>query len=152
MYTFNAIEMACPMPVAFMYARQVENWPDLLSHYRWVRFHRGESWNGGTVEMAAIRRFGPFSWPVWWISEMKIDHESSTVRYRHIDGITRGMEVEWKLAPTERGTKVVIVHTWQKPVVGSLIGRKVVGPIFVHTIADQTLAGLKQKVEVVSNG
>lgn len=152
MYTFNAADMACPAPIAFMYARQVENWPVLLPHYRWVRFHSGESRNGGLVEMAALRRFGRFCWPVWWISEMGIDHHTLTVRYRHIRGITRGMEVEWKLTPTERGTNVTIVHTWQKPVVGSWLAGRLVGPVFVHAIAEQTLAGLKRKAEDAANG
>ena len=84
----------------FACASDVERWPEWLPHYRWVRFlERGANGpGGGTVEMAAWRPFGPLRWPTWWVSEMRIDRAAPAVRYRHIRGITRGMDVEWAFA------------------------------------------------------
>ena len=47
--------------------------------------------------MSANRPFGPLDWPTWWTSEMWIDPVRREVHYRHIRGITRGMDVVWKL-------------------------------------------------------
>ena len=79
-------------------ASDVERWPEWLPHYRWVRFGQRRP-DGGVVEMAAWRPFGPFRWPTWWVSEMWIDPRDAEVRYRHVRGITRGMEVSWERRP-----------------------------------------------------
>lgn len=147
MQTVNEIEMACPVTRAFDLARQVEHWPAVLPHYRWVRFHRGGPDGGGVVEMAARRRFGALSWPVWWVSEMEVDAGAPAVRYRHVQGITRGMEVEWQFAPGAGSTTVRIVHRWERPRLGAWAAREVVGPFFVHHIAGQTLTWLKHRAE-----
>lgn len=147
MYTENVIQMACPLSRAFDFARQVEHWPALLPHYRWVSFHRGGSTDGGLVEMAARRTFGRLSWPCWWMSEMEIDQKTPAVRYRHVRGITRGMEVEWRFQETDTGTNVTILHWWDRPLIGRWAAAEVVGPVFVHHIAGQTLQWLKRWAE-----
>lgn len=142
MQTENVIEMLCPIATAFDLARQVERWPFLLPHYRWVKFHEGSSEEGGLVEMAARRRFGSLAWPVWWVSEMEVDPGRPAVRYRHVRGVTRGMEVEWRFTPVRGRTRVEVLHWWERPALGRWAARRVVGPYFVHHIADQTLHGL----------
>jgi aromatase len=71
------------------------------------------------------------------------------VRYHHIGGVTRGMDVEWRIAPAGDGTDVIIVHRfappWPWP--GSWIARRLVCGFFVHAIADRTLAGIKAYAE-----
>jgi hypothetical protein len=72
------------------------------------------------------------------------------VRYRHIGGITRGMDVEWKLE--ERGDRVdvTIVHEWDGPrwpLISGIAANWVIGPVFIHGIASRTLAGVKRKAE-----
>jgi hypothetical protein len=52
----------------FTLALEVERWPELLPHYRYVRFRERTSDDGGVVEMAANRAFGPLNWPTWWVS------------------------------------------------------------------------------------
>ena len=67
-------------------------------HYRWVRMlERGA--DGGVVEMAAWRPFGPLKYPTWWVSEMRVDRATPAVHYRHVRGITTGMDVVWRLQP-----------------------------------------------------
>src|SRR5712691_2544362 len=130
MRTVDRIVIAAPLEHVFQVARDVERWPAFLPHYRRVRFLTrgpdGGGGGGGTVEMAAWRPFGLLRWPTWWVSEMTIDSAQREIRYRHVRGITRGMDVTWRLRGTEGtgGTNVELVHTWDGPG-WPLIGRAV---------------------------
>jgi uncharacterized membrane protein len=132
----------------FAAASDVERWPDILSHYRWVRFLERRD-GGGTVEMAAWRPFGPLRYPTWWVSEMTVDRRAREIRYRHVRGITRGMDVVWRMVPGGPATEVTIVHDWAGPAwpLGRLTAELVIGPVFIHGIASRTLAGIRQAVE-----
>lgn len=133
----------------YAHAADVERWPAWLTHYRWVRFHERRG-DGGLVEMAAWRPFGPLNWPTWWMSEMTLDPGAPRITYRHVRGITAGMDVAWDFVPVEGGVKVTITHRWDGPswpLVGRPIARTVIGPVFVHGIASRTLAGIARVVE-----
>jgi ribosome-associated toxin RatA of RatAB toxin-antitoxin module len=133
----------------FRTACDIERWPEILSHYRWVRFLDRRD-GGGTVEMAAWRPFGLFRYPTWWISEMTVDPAAREIRYRHVRGITRGMDVVWRFEPQRNAALVTIVHAWTGPawpLIGRLAARFVIGPVFIHGIASRTLSGIKQRVE-----
>src|SRR3989442_11620058 len=97
-----------PMERAFQVASDVERWPEILSHYRWVRFLDRHQ-RGGTVEMAAWRPFGLFRYPTWWVSEMTLDRAAREIRYRHVRGITTGMDVVWRLVGESDGVAGTIV-------------------------------------------
>jgi ribosome-associated toxin RatA of RatAB toxin-antitoxin module len=135
----------------FQLAMDVERWPSLLPHYRYVRFRARTSDGGGIVEMSANRPFGPLNWPTRWTSQMFVQRKASKggdeprVRFHHIEGITTGMDVEWSFHPEKGGTRVKIVHAWNGPpwpVVGGVAAANVIGPVFVHGIASRTLEGL----------
>lgn len=140
----------------FRTAADVERWPRILSHYRWVRFRRRDGFASGLVEMAAWRRFGPLDYPVWWVSEMSHDPATRTVRYRHVDGITKGMDVLWEVQDTGDGrTRLRIVHEWEGPswpVIGRLAANAVIGPRFVSHIAGMTLDGIARAAEAPREG
>ena len=144
-----------PLRTIFDLARNVERWPLHLRHYRYVRFTERALDGGGIVDMSAYRQFGVVGWPTFWRSEMQVlDGASGTfgplIRYRHIGGVTRGMDVAWEFAETRGGTHVRIVHVWDGPsvpVVGSVVATTIIGPIFVHGIASRTLAGLAAVAE-----
>ena len=149
MRTIDQAQIAGTVDAVFARAADVERWPDILPHYRWVRMLERRP-GGGIVEMAAWRPFGPFGWPTWWVSEMWIEPERHVVRYRHIRGITTGMDVEWTVRPGVRGAEATIVHEWQGPpwpLIRRPAAEWVIGPVFVHGIASRTLAGIKQAVE-----
>lgn len=145
--------MRAPVDRVFQAAREVERWPEILPHYRWVRFiERRPDGGGGLVEMAAWRPFGPIGYPTWWVSEMTVHPAAREVRYRHVRGITRGMDVVWRLRDNgaEGAVLVEIVHEWtgpRWPLIGGAAARLVIGPVFVHGIASRTLAGIKRHVE-----
>jgi uncharacterized membrane protein len=149
MRTIDRISVQAPMERVFRAAMDVERWPSILSHYRWVRILEQRE-DEALVEMAAWRPFGRLKYPTWWVSEMWVDRAGAAVHYRHVDGITRGMDVVWELKPSDRGTEVSIVHQWlgpRWPLIGSLAANWVIGPVFIHGIASRTLAGIKRHVE-----
>lgn len=148
MHTVDRITVRAPLARVFALASDVERWPTFLSHYRWVRvLERG---NGRClVEMAAWRPFGMVRYPAWWVSEMQVIPERA-VRYRHVRGITRGMDVEWQFRPGPSGVEVTIDHQWTGPswpLIGRLAADRVIGPVFVHGIAARTLVGVKRQAE-----
>jgi ribosome-associated toxin RatA of RatAB toxin-antitoxin module len=148
MRTIDEGFVRAPVALVFRIVREVEHWPAYLPHYRFVRFRERASDGGGIVEMAANRPFGLFNWPTWWLSEMQVvdaGGPAPAVRFRHIGGITKGMDVEWRLEACTGGTNVQLVHAWDGPrwpLIGVFAATAVIGPVFVHGIASRTLAGL----------
>ena len=139
-----------PWRVIFDIARRVDEWPTHLSHYRFVRFRDHATDGGGIVEMSAYRPFGIAGWPTWWLSEMSVDEGAPAIRFRHIKGITKGMDVEWSFRSAPGGTHVTILHVWDGPpipVLGIPAATLVIGPVFIHGIASRTLAGLAVAAE-----
>jgi len=155
MRTVDETTIAAPPERCFRYGADVERWPEWLPHYRWVRFQRKDGFGTGLVEMAARRDFGPLPYPVWWVSEMTVDEDRPAVIYRHVDGITTGMDVEWTFEDRGDGSTLVrIVHEWDAgpawplpPGLRKTIGGAVIGPVFIHHVASRTLAGIKAAVE-----
>lgn len=140
-----------PTDTVFRVAADVERWPEILPHYRWVRFHDKRGFGRGVVEMAAWRELpGPFRWPTWWTSRMEADPDEPIIRYHHIDGITTGMEVAWLFLPANEGTVVRVTHDWHGPpwpLISRIAADRVIGPHFVSFIARQTLAGVCAEAE-----
>lgn len=157
MYTMDELVMRAPVEACFHAGADVERWPEWLPHYRWVRFQRKEDFGTGRVEMAARRDFGPVPYPVWWVSEMRLDRERPAVIYRHVAGITTGMEVEWTFhGAGDGGTRVRIVHDWPPGPAWPLpeplrrmIGNRIIGPVFIHHVASRTLRGIRSHLEGV---
>lgn len=154
MTTIDERLVRAPAPVIQALAADVAAWPAHLAHYRYVRFHERDGAGGGVVAMSANRPFGPLRWPTFWLSEMEIVRDGQgaapAIRFRHIGGVTRGMDVEWSFVATAEGTRVRIVHVWDGPrwpLIGTFAARAVIGPVFVHGIASRTLAGLAAVAE-----
>ena len=149
MRTVDRTTVEAPLDRVYGLAADVERWPAFLAHYRRVRVL--ERRPGTTiVEMAAWRPFGPFRFPAWWVSEMRADPAARVIRYRHIRGITRGMDVAWTIGGRDGATQVEIVHLWAGPswpLIRHPAADWVIGPVFIHGIASRTLAGVKRAAE-----
>ena len=150
MRTVDERLVRAPAARMFALAREVERWPEWLPHYRSVTMLAPTA-DPLVVDMRANRPFGPFNWPTWWVSQMWIDAPRLEVRYRHVRGITTGMDVLWKLEPQGADrTHVAIIHTWDGPrwpLIRRPAAEWVIGPVFVHGIASRTLAGLARAAE-----
>jgi hypothetical protein len=154
MVTVDKATVACDVETMFALARDVERWPSLLPHYRDVHFLLRTTDGGGVVQMSAWRPFGVFDWPTWWRSEMQVfagdAGAAPWIRYRHMAGVTRRMQVLWSFRAVDGGTAVTLLHMWNGPrwpLIGHVVAREIIGPVFVHGIASRTLAGLARVAE-----
>jgi uncharacterized membrane protein len=148
MQTDNAVVIAGDLDRIVELAADVERWPVILPHYRWVTLLEG----GGdrkVVEMAARRGRIPVRWRA--VQEIRRDGPTPIIGYRHVRGVTKGMEVAWTFEPRpeERTVLVRIHHDFRPPwpIVGEVIADRVIGPYFVAAIAGKTLATIKAIVE-----
>lgn len=147
METNTTIRMRATREAIFGLAAAVERWPAILPHYRWVRvLHEdGPGWRK-TVEMAARRDW----FPVRWRAVQEVFPEEFRIRFRHVGGVTKGMEVEWTLTPEADG-ETVLVRIWHDfrprwPVPDTLV-HWVIGEMFVGNIAGKTLRRIKELAE-----
>lgn len=150
MHTVDTRMIAAPPERVFRHASRVELWPRILPHYRWVRLRDPRPDGARLVEMSAYRPFGLFNWPTWWESEMWVDEPRREVRYRHVRGVTRGMDVLWTVEAHEAETRATIVHEWtgpRWPLIGPWAADFVIGPLFVSGIASRTLLGIAKAAE-----
>ena len=150
MRTRNETFVRAPLGPCLRAASEVESWPTILPHYRRVFFTRRDAPGRGRVRMEAYRHFGGLPYPIWWEAEMVTEPEAAEVRYRHVAGITAGMDVLWKLEEREGGTHITILHDWDGPrwpLIGGVAAREVIGPRFIHVVAGRTLEGIKRVVE-----
>lgn len=150
MRVLDELVVRAPVERIFALAADVARWPELLPHYRYVRYRERAADGGGIVEMSANRRFGAVNWPTWWCSTMQVLADAPAVRFAHIEGITTGMDVEWTFEPVEHGTHVRVLHVWNGPawpLISQFAATVVIGPVFVHGIAARTLAGLAHVAE-----
>ena len=151
MHTENVVEMRGDLDRIVELASDVEKWPEILPHYRWVTLLEG----GGdrkVVEMAARRDRIPVKWRA--VQEINRDGPTPVITYRHIRGVTKGMEVDWTFEPKGDAVLVRIRHDFRPPwpLVGGLVAERIIGPQFVAHIAGKTLATIKAMVEAERAG
>jgi ribosome-associated toxin RatA of RatAB toxin-antitoxin module len=147
MHTENAVFMHADANTVFTLARAVEDWPLLLPHYRWVKA-RDRDDSRRIVAMSAWR--GRI--PVRWTAEQRCFPDEPRITFRHLGGVTTGMEVVWEFLPHDDGVDVRIIHDldlrW--PLIGRFVAQWIIGPHFVSYIADRTLWRVKEIAEARS--
>lgn len=132
-------------------AHDVARWSEQLPHYRKVTI---ESRNGAkvTARMSAVRPVGPFGIPVSWTAEQWADDSDPTdlqLRFRHVAGVTRGMDVTWHIRAAAAGSRVTIEHVFSRrlPLIGTELLPRIMDRLFVRPIASRTLATFKRLAE-----
>lgn len=147
MHKINSLVMHAPKMKVFETAENLELWPKILPHYRYIHYLE-RSPNRNVVVMAATRSGIPIS----WTSEQIIDREKCEVRFHHLKAWTKGMRVVWTFEETPTGVLVKISHDLRfriavvAPIVDLLIG-----DFFIHNIANKTLRCMKAYVEASAN-
>jgi ribosome-associated toxin RatA of RatAB toxin-antitoxin module len=133
-----------PVDRIFDLAADVERWPAILPHYRYVR--RVPSGNGERRFAMGARR-GPV--PVRWEAIQRPIRAERRIEFVHTGGITKGMRVAWRFAPVDGGTDVSIEHRLELgwPLIGGFAARHVIGPQFIDAIAGRTLRRIRQLAE-----
>jgi ribosome-associated toxin RatA of RatAB toxin-antitoxin module len=149
MHVGNSIIIAAPPSRIYALAAPVERWPALLPHYRWVKVleDRGDT---RLVEMACWR--GRI--PLRWTALEELLPEVPRIRFLHVAGATRGMEVAWEFLPHGAGTQVRIEHDLRLPwpIIGPAVADRIIGPLFVQDVANKTLQCMKRLAESVDGG
>ena len=136
--------MHAPFERIFPLAAEVERWPQILPHYRYVRPVDDP---GGERRFAMGARRGPI--PVSWEAIQRPMPETRTIEFVHTGGVTKGMWVAWHFEPVEGGTDVSIEHrlTLEWPLIGDVAARYVIGPQFIEAIAGRTLRRIRHLAE-----
>jgi ribosome-associated toxin RatA of RatAB toxin-antitoxin module len=143
MHKVNSIVMHAPKTMIFETAANLELWPTMLPHYRYIRFLKRAP-DRNIVIMAAKRSGIPIS----WMSEQIIDRDRLEIRFHHLRAWTKGMDVVWSFSDTPAGVQVEIAHDLRFRVRAlAPIVDLVIGDFFIHNIANKTLRCMKAYVE-----
>lgn len=153
MHSDIAIDIDAPAPLVFALARDVERWATLLPHY--VRSHARDhdAWGRPFVEFIARRPLVPvlgLGLPVAWWSRTWNEPETLRLRFEHVAGATRGMDVTWRIEPRADGggCRVTIGHDFSPRLPGFAT---FVDRAFTRPIAGRTLATFKALAEAVAD-
>ena len=139
--------MRAPKATIFETAANLEGWPKILPHYRYIRYL--ERRPDRNVVLMAAKRSGI---PISWTSEEIIDRERMEVRFHHLKAFTKGMRVVWTFQETPSGVLVTIAHDLQFRVSFlAPIADRIIGDFFIHHIANKTLRCMKSYLEARAN-
>ena len=143
MHKTNSIIMQASRAEIFETAANLENWPKILPHYRYIKYlERGTDRN--VVIMAATRSGIPIS----WTSEQIINREKLEVQFHHLKAFTKGMFVVWSFKETPAGVLVEIAHdlNFRVPALAPVM-EPIIGDFFIGHVANRTLRCMKAHLE-----
>jgi len=145
------IRIAARPDLVFALAHDVERWADLLPHYS--RSTAVERRPDGSLIVGFIARrplIGVLGLglPVTWRSRTWSESASRRLRFVHVAGATKGMDVTWRIDADSDGTHVVIAHDFRPrlPAFAAVVDR-----FFTRPIAGRTLATFKALAEAVQS-
>jgi uncharacterized membrane protein len=138
------VTMAAPYERIFRLAADIERWPEILPHYRYVRRLADI---GDDRQYAMGARRGVI--PVTWNAIQRPLPEDRRIEFEHTGGVTRGMVVAWRFEPAGEAWDVSIHHQldlrW--PLIGGVAAERIIGPQFIDAIAGRTLRTIKRLAE-----
>ena len=139
----NSIVIRAARGEIFAVTARLENWPDILPHYRWIRVLERDG-SATIVCMAAWR-----CWlPIHWTSRFEADAAAGELRFHHLKAFTRGMDVKWTFTPVADGVLVRISHELdRRSLLGRWLAEQVLTKLFIQPIASQTLFHFKRHLE-----
>jgi ribosome-associated toxin RatA of RatAB toxin-antitoxin module len=143
MHKTNSLLMRAPKMAIFETAADLELWPKILPHYRYIQFlERGPDRN---IAVMAARRSGI---PISWTSEQIIDREKLEIRFLHLKAWTKGMRVVWTFSDAPEGVLVTISHDlrFRIPALAPIVD-PIIGNFFIYNVANRTLWCMKAYVE-----
>jgi ribosome-associated toxin RatA of RatAB toxin-antitoxin module len=151
LHTTIAIEIEAPAQLVFGLARRVERWDRILPHYARSRVVERRPDGSLVVDFVArrplIRMLG-LGLPVAWRSRTWSEPETLRLRFVHVAGATRGMDVTWRIEPTAAGCRVSIDHDFRPSLPGFAA---FVDRWFTRAIAGRTLATVKALAEALES-
>lgn len=135
-----SIDIAAPADLVFRLARPVERWDRLLPHYSRSRVRERRADGSLVVSFVARRPLVAIlgiGLPVAWRAHTWSDAASLRLRFVHLAGATRGMDVTWRIEGTPTGCRVSIDHDFRPRLPGfaSFVDRWFTQPIAWRTLA-----------------
>ena len=154
MHSAIDIEVSARPEVVFALVRDTTRWADLLPHY--ARSTAVERRDDGSVvvDFVARRPFVPIlglGIPVTWRARTWAEPEGLRLRFVHVAGATKGMDVTWRIEPAGDHvgmTRVTIEHEFAPSIPGLAA---VVDRWFTRAIAGRTLATFRALAEAVES-
>jgi len=147
-----SIEVGAPPELVFRLARDVERWVLLLPHYSRSRLVRDEGEGRLVVDFIARRPLVGvlgLGLPVAWRARTWSEPDALRLRFVHVAGVTRGMDVTWRIEPAAPGSRVTIDHLFRPRAPGLAA---FVDGFFTRPIAGRTLATFKSLAETLAAG
>ena len=152
MHSTIAIDVAAPPDLIFRLARDVERWTLLLPHY--ARSEARERGHDGSLVVDFVARrplvavLG-IGLPVTWRSRTWNEPATRRLRFAHVAGATKGMDVTWRIEGDGDGggSRVSIDHDFRPrlPFFAAFVDRA-----FTRPIAGRTLATFKALAEALA--
>lgn len=151
MHSEISIAINAPAGLVFALAHDTERWSALLPHYARSRLEDTDGWGRPIMGFIARRPLVPIlglDVPVAWWSRTWNDPEALRLRFEHIGGATRGMDVTWRIEPIGDGAgcRVTISHDFAPRMPGFAW---FVDRFFTRPIAGRTLGTFKALAEAV---
>ncbi len=157
MHSTIGIDVAAPPDLVYRLARDVTRWERLLPHYSRSVALREEPDGGRVCDFIARRPFVPLlglGLPVTWRSRTWHEPDARRLRFVHVAGATKGMDVTWTIEPVVladggEGTRIEIAHEFAPSIPGLAA---FVDRVFTRPIAGRTLATFKAIAEALHEG
>ncbi len=149
MHSTISIDVSAPAATVFRIASKAEAWEQLLPHYARSRVVERRPDGALIIDFVARRPLIAvlgIGLPVTWRSRTWNDAETLRLRFIHVAGATRGMDVTWRIEPLPGGCRVSIDHDFRPRVPGFAA---FVDRWFTRPIAGRTLATFKAIAEAV---
>ncbi len=145
------IEIDAPAQLVFDLARRVERWDRLLPHYARSRVVERRPDGSLVVDFVARRPLLAvlgLGLPVAWRSRTWNEPETLRLRFVHVAGATKGMDVTWRIESTANGCRISIDHDFRPrvPLFAAVVDRW-----FIRPIAGRTLATFKALAEALAD-
>ena len=139
-----SIWIQAPPGDVFELVSDLSRWEERLPHYRYVRILNRTD---GATRAAMSARRGIV--PVFWEAIQTNDANARTIRFHHVRGVTRGMDVIWSFLPERGGTRAQVDHDLEfgVPVIGEWLAHRVIAREFIEPIVAKTLSRFRQLAE-----
>jgi aromatase len=148
--TSIGIDIEAPAQLVFDLAHRVDRWDRLLPHYARSRVVDRRPDGSLIVDFIARRPLIGLlglGLPVTWRSRTWNQPADRRLRFVHVAGATRGMDVSWRIEPTPNGCHVSIDHDFRPRLPGFAA---FVDRWFTQPIAGRTLATFKALAEALA--
>ncbi len=150
MHSTIAIDVAAPPSLVFSLARDTERWDRLLPHY--ARSRATERRADGSVVIDFVARrpligILGLGLPVTWRARTWNEPATRRLRFAHVAGATKGMDVTWRIDAVGDGTRISIDHDFRPRLA---LFAAFVERAFTRPIAGRTLATFKALAEALA--